>query len=45
MYKPKICGFPQNEIVKNFVQNLLENEENNEIGIVKVSENWIKSVV
>lgn len=37
MYEPKICGFPRNENVKNFIQNLLENEENNEIGIVKVS--------
>lgn len=37
MYAPKIYGFSRGENVGEFIQNLLENEENNELGIVKVS--------
>lgn len=38
MEPPKTCAFQQNQNVAEFIQNLLENEENNRIGIVKVIE-------
>lgn len=37
MFKPKVYSFKQNENVGDFIKNLLESEECNEIGIVKVS--------
>lgn len=36
MYAPKICGFPENGNVGQFIQDLLESDENNCLGIVKV---------